>query len=1114
MHFGVLGPLRVWTTDGTPVEIPEVKVRALLACLLVYEGRVVSVDRLTEVLWADQIPAKPTSSLQRKVWQLRRVLDQAEPGARDLLVSRPPGYLLSLDGEATDAARFQNLTAGAREAHTARESSELLAEALALWRGPAFADFKDEEFTRAATTHLDEEWLSAIEDHATARLSLGELGALVGRLDELVRQHPLRERLRAVYMQALYTAGRQSEALESYTELRERLVEELGIDPGPELAGLHQAILRQDPKLDTEPAAEAAKRQTNLPAALTGLVGRAEATSHVQELLGEQRLVTLIGSGGVGKTQLAMTAANGLVDTFPDGVWAVEFAHRQRATDVAATGSAGVTEELAAALGIRDDRAPGRLSVGEPVALIDHLAGVLRTRQMLLLLDGCEHVIARVAETADHLLRAASGLRILATSQEPLGIPGEVVWAVPPLELPDTTSNPDPTTLGSSSAVRLFVTRAAAAKPGFTLGPNNAWAVATLCRRLDGLPLALELAASRVRALGVDGLVERIDDRFRLLASGHRGAPPRQQTLRAMIDWSWELLSVAERAVLRRMAVHAEGCTLDAAEAVCAGEEAPPADIAALLARLVDRSMVIAVPPDGEDQRDHDEPATAATQHRYRLLESVQDYCLERLRAAGELESVCRQHSRYYAALAERADPKLRGAEQHAWLRHLDQEAANLRRSFETTIQQQEADDTLRIANALAWYWVLRGRLTEGRRNFDAALSAAGETPSALRAGALGWRAGFTALLGEGTGWASDAQAASELHEELGDAAGWARTAWFLGFALFGSGDQAVSEKLVDEALVSFQALDDQWGIAAARTARATHALGRGDLATLRQDGEQGRALFRDLGDRWGELHAAQALSSLAEIGGDYERATRLICDGLRIAEELRLDSYVSHQLARLGRIFLLHRDYAQAKELHERARRLAIQGDDKPGEHYAALGLALGARRQGELAEAEAHLHTWLDWSEQVQWTPGTAFILAELGFIAELRGNAATARAWHLRGLAAARDSADLRAIALALEGVAGSYALAGYPALATRLLAAASTARDSVDAPLPETERGDVDRVGTAARNALSETEFATEFQRGVDQSEWYLNRAVPVGKEKLLSEPFLDTGETHS
>ncbi|PRX01774.1 UNVERIFIED_ORG: transcriptional regulator, partial [Actinomadura viridilutea] len=553
MRFGVLGPVAVWTDDGSPVAVPGRKVRALLADLLVHEGRPVPADRLIDDLWGARPPGNPALALSAKVSQLRRVLEDAQPGGRALVETRPAGYVLHIGADGLDAVRFTDMLARARRTDDPAARAELLRDALALWRGPALADFADEPFAQPTITRLEDLRLAALEDHAEARLALGEHAATAAELGDLVAAHPLRERLRALHMRALYLAGRPREALESFASLRAQLADELGLDPGPELVALHRAILTQDPSLGGPP-------RGNLPAPVSELIGRDAAIAEIEARLRGDRLVTLTGPGGVGKTRLALAVADRVAAAFPDGAWLVELAAYEP-PPTAGDPLGPLTDMVMAALDVRDP--PGR---GTPV---ERLVAALRARRMLLVLDNCEHVVEQAAELTDRLLRGVPGLRVLATGREPLAVAGEVVWSVPPLRVP--ARDADPREVARCDAVRLFAARAAAAARGFALDERNAGAVAVLCRRLDGIPLALELAATRVRALGVDGLVARLDDRFRLLAGGRRGAPPRQQTLLAMIDWSWDLLTEPERAVLRRLSVHADGCTPEAAEAVCGG---------------------------------------------------------------------------------------------------------------------------------------------------------------------------------------------------------------------------------------------------------------------------------------------------------------------------------------------------------------------------------------------------------------------------------------------------------------------------------------------------------------------------------------------------------------
>ncbi|MFE5334062.1 BTAD domain-containing putative transcriptional regulator [Embleya sp. NPDC056575] len=659
MRFGVLGPLAVWTEDGASVPIPEAKVRALLADLLIHEGRPVPADRLIEDLWGRRLPRNPVATLQTRVSQLRRALEAAEPGGRDLVVWQPPGYRLAVSPDAVDAGRFRVLVERARTTEDAQTRKTLLSDALAMGRGSAYADVADEEFARSVAARLDKERITAQGEHALARLDLGEQPSPVDEIGDLVTRHPLCERLRAVYMRALYLAGRQSEALAVYAELRERLADELGVDPGPELAALYERILRQDPGLQatargsvmvdspvgaavapgwvSDSAAKSgsvrdpgsgsgsgagsgsgsvafaavASVPVGLPVALTPLVGRADAVARVRALMATERLVTLTGPGGVGKTALAVEAARDapspVADGFP-GVEAVGF------VDLAELDRAATPADVAATISRELGPAPG--VGGEPRPL----AAALASRRLLLVLDTCEHVVDAVATVAEGLLRAAPGLRILATAREPLAVPGERLWPVSPLPVPVSEAAPEEAM--GHAAVELFVERVAATVPGFRLDADNAADVVTICRRLDGIPLALELAAGRVRGLGVAEVAARLDDRFAIVASRRRAGPARHRTLRAMLDWSWELLSPPEQAVLRRLSVVEGGRRLPDVIEV-AGADGGDLDVVEALTRLVDRSLVaMTIELDGP---------------RYRLAESVRAYGLDRLCEAGEL---------------------------------------------------------------------------------------------------------------------------------------------------------------------------------------------------------------------------------------------------------------------------------------------------------------------------------------------------------------------------------------------------------------------------------------------------------------------------------------------
>jgi predicted ATPase/DNA-binding SARP family transcriptional activator len=992
MRFGVLGPLAVTTDAGEPVTVPGAKVRALLADLLANRNRVVSADRLIDDLWGDEPPANAAGALQVRVSQLRKALNDAEPGARELVESRPPGYLLRATA---DADRF----AGLADAGDVGR----LTEALGLWRGEPYADFADEEYVRAESLRLAEQRLVAFERLAEARLARGEHDLVAADLAELIGRHPLREGLRALQLRALYGAGRQSEALAGYADLRDRLADELGLDPGPELVELHRRILTQDASLSRPP--RAALIRNSIPARLDELVGRGEAITELRALVRQRRLVTLVGPGGVGKTRLATETVR--EQAYADGVHLIDLT-------ALPPGNPGVAERVLAALDVHE-------ATGASVPAADRVVAALRQRRPLLVLDNCEHVVEPVAELVGRLLRETPDVAVLATSREPLGLSGEQVWEVPPLAVPEDDHDPD--AVRRSAAARLFAARAAARQRSFRLDDRTAPAVGQLCRRLDGLPLALELAATRVRALGLAGVVQRLDDRFAVLATEQRDMPARQRTLAAVIGWSWDLLDGADRAVLARLAVFSGGCTSEAAEAVCG------ADLG-VLARLVEKSLVVM-----------DDTAAGP---RYRLLESVAAFCLDRLADPG---SVRERHAAYFTELAERADPQLRDPDQARWLATLDAEDANLRSAL-------PHGGGLRLANALTWYWFLRGRFTAARR----ALALEGDEAARVRAEP--WRLGFALLQGE----------AVEVDGIPAYADG--RGTWFVAAALLERGELDRSAELLSAALESA----DRWTEAAVLSSRAKLAHVAGDLAALARYGARSAELFAELGDRWGRLQATDWVGGLAEMTGEYDRAAALYREGLGWAEELELWPEVSSKLSWLAWIAVQTGDYARARELGERAYRLAIEQDSPARVVSAELSLGFATRRDGKLDVATTHLEHLAELGRRdarpALYLP---MVLIELGYAAEQGGDPATALARHVEAFDAAQAMGAPRDAVGALEGLASATAAqAETAAVAARAETAATAAQAETAAVAAQAETAAVAaQAQPAATAAQAET-----------------------------------------
>ena len=627
MEFAILGPLEVRDADRQ-VQVGGLKQRALLAILLMHANQVVSTDRLIELIWGEEAPETAGHSLQVYVSELRKALEpRRQAGAPyALLISRPPGYLIKIADTDLDLGRFMQLVEEGRHALSkgaADAAGVKFRQALALWRGQPLADFASQAFAISDTARLTEMRLRALEHRIDADLLLGRHSDLVGELQSLVAEHPLREGFSQRLMLALYRSGRQAEASDVYQQTRERLVDELGMEPGAELQQMLRAILKQDPSLDL-PARSQPHRPTNLPLPLTTFVGRRREIEEVRALLAAHRLVTLTGAGGVGKSRLAIEVASHSADPYPGGVWLIELAPLADGGLIAQT--------IISTLGLREQ--PG-------VAAIEALAGLLADRKLLLVLDNCEHLISDAAQVADRLLSACAGLRILATSRELLRVGGEVGWRVPSLRAPDATRLPPPSELREFESIDLFCDRAATALGSFTLTELDAMPVVAICNRLDGIPLAIELAAARLRFLSLNQVADRLNDRLHLLTTGTRTANPRQRTLRATIEWSYDLLDEAERLMFERLSIFAGGFTLADAESIVSGPEIAIGDVVDMLGRLVDKSLV------GVE--------SVRNQPSYRVLETLREFGLERLRARGELEDMRRRHAQHFAAVAESA---------------------------------------------------------------------------------------------------------------------------------------------------------------------------------------------------------------------------------------------------------------------------------------------------------------------------------------------------------------------------------------------------------------------------------------------------------------------------
>ncbi|MGW4473662.1 AfsR/SARP family transcriptional regulator [Nonomuraea sp. NPDC004354] len=1046
-RFGILGPVEARRADGEAITVAGARLRALLALLILDAGRIVPTERLIEGLYGEQAVSGETNALQSQISRLRRTLDTP-------IEFHPAGYLLAVDREQVDAHRFARLVREARATVSAAERSELLGQALRLWRGPALADVRAAPFAPAQVARLEEARLGATEDRVEADLELGRHRGLVAELQELVAAHPVRERLRGQLIRALYATGRQAEALAVFEDARRTLADELGVDPSPELREIHLAALRGElhtpgggappPRQATAPpppergqgaapplardsgaagppvwgprAAPPSERGSRaaLPAQLTSFVGREDDLTAVRGLLERSRLVTLTGPGGAGKTRLAVEAAA----TVPGEVGFVEFGALPEGGDVA--------QAVLTRLGLRVGQ-----DVPDPA---DRLVGALAGRAMLLVLDNCEHVVEAAAGLAYRLLTACPDLRVLATGREALGITGERVWPVPPL--------------AGSPAVHLFEDRAAAVRPGFAVGEGNRPDVWRICAALDGLPLAIELAAARLRSLSVAEVAARLEGGLGLLSRGSRTAEPRHRTLRAVVEWSWGLLDDREREVARRLTVFADGARLEAAERVCGS-----ADTVELLTGLADKSLVELV---GD---------------RYRMLQTIRAFCAERLDEAGE-EARCRgAHAAYFLGLLREAAPHLLRAEQLEWAARLDPEHDNLLAALGWATEHDPAM-ALRIFADLSTYWWLRGRRGVGVRPARALLAAVGTRPPD------GLEAEYVICVTSAAAAGEHLEAAKRLMRETDLIAERPQLSFFWGsFA-----GPSVEDGFLGVMMERVQASADPW-------VNGLKHVGRGFLCHLMEsdvegtEREFGLALdyFRSLGERLGMAMALSELVRVAAWRGQRERFTELIEEALRLVGELGAQEDIADLLSQRGEGWLLLGDLDRAEADCRQAAELARGVGALEGTTRAACGLADVSRLRGDLDDARRRYEEVLR-DGQASGSFGESLTAVHvgvaLGRIAADTGAVELAASRHEESFAAALRVQSLPALAIAVEGLAGLAGLRGDQERAALLLGVGEGLRGMA---LPGDS--DVARVRDRARAVLGEQAFARAYARGV-------------------------------
>ncbi|RPF36562.1 BTAD domain-containing putative transcriptional regulator [Streptomyces sp. TLI_185] len=989
MRFGILGPLDVRTDDGTPLDPGGPRPRALLTLLLLDAGRAVSTQRLTDGLYGAEPPAGAAGALQSQISRLRRRL-----APHTDIDAGPGGYRVAASADSVDAHRFERLSQEGRAALAAGDharAAPLLREALALWRGPALPDLPD---AHAETARLEELRLAAVQDRIEADLALGGGPELVPELRALLADQPLSERLYGQLMRALHAGGRPAEALTVYEEARRTLADELGADPSPELSALHLELLQ---------GGEPERRR--FPAQLTRFVGREGELTRIAALLTDSRLVTLTGPGGAGKTRLAIEAAQQQPE-----VCFVELAPL--------TDGKQIPYAVLTALGVREGfRTPTTDST-------DRLLSALEDRELLLVLDNCEHLVEDAARLTALLLATCPGVRVLATSRESLGITGETLVPVPPLQ-------PEP-------AVRLFLDRARAVRPGF----DGHARVGDICAALDGLPLAIELAAARLRTLTPEELAERLDDRFRLLSRGDRSKAPRHRTLRAVVEWSWGLLDEEERELARLLTVFSGGATLDAVEAVCGLPY--PEDV---LASLVEKSFL------------------EVSEGRYRMLETIRAFAAE---GVPDPDSLKDAHAGYFLRLAERAEPRLRGGGQLPWLDRLSAEHGNLDAALRHLVRHGP-EDALRLTAVLSGFWRLRGLHGEQVAAARALLTVVGDVPPPGLTEEYVLCA-VNVLLGEGDHAVGREELVARVDALMATCEGPLRLPYVLMLWSL-----VVGPRPEGNARALALAGDDPWARALLDVGLGFQELYAGRTRESEECFVRALDAFRVTGDRWGMANCLDPLGAFAHARGDSRRALELLDEGLAYMREVAAPEETADLLRTRGTVLLHQGDTAGAEAHFEQALSLARVAGLPDKMAGARRGLGDAARLSGDTARARVHYENALEACAANWFSVGeTVRILIGFGRTAAAEGRTEEARDWFGQ---AAELSVEGPGNFILSETAEALASVADTAERAAVLLGAATGLRGAAAGGDP-----DVVRTEKEVRAQLSPQAYETAFEEG--------------------------------
>lgn len=1052
VRYRLLGPMEV-QVGGTPVKLPGLAERALLVQLLLAPGRTIPATMLVDRLWSSStLPVDPMNALQIRVSKLRRALKAM--GVDDVVGREGVGYRAAVNRGQVDALHF------ADQVHVARAAAAEAAQgqgyderhlraydaALALWRGDPLSDFATEQWAMAEAARLNELRLAALTERAQVALALGRHVELVGDLEPLVSQDPTLESLAGLLMVALYRSGRQADALQVYTRTRDMLDESLGLEPSVSLRSLQERVLRQDPSLGAQPELavpapvalpssrsreEERGASTNLPTVIRPLIGRDEQIDSLVILLGGVRLVTLIGPGGAGKTSLALATVVRTAADYEDGAFGVRLASVSSGDQVPLA--------VADALGVPLDGAAAGRDVRE------RLVSFLSRRRMLLLVDNCEHVVDAVAGLVDEILGRCPGVTVLATSREALAVPDEVQVTVGPLDVP-AEHTPAAQVLVYPAA-QLFAERARAVRPGLLFDAEDLLAIGRICRSLDGIPLALELAAARVASMSPTEIADRLSQRFSLLTSGARTAEARQQTLRATVEWSYQLLSEAEQRVFDRLSVFHGGWTLTAAEAVVGDESVPAADVVDTIGRLVQRSVVVA------------EPGRTT---RYRMLETLRQYAAERLAESGEGELVLRRHAAHFRVIAEEAEVALRGHGQREALRRLRDEQPNIRAALawlgRPGATREDLDAALVMAGSLGMFWHL-GRHLEGREVLSRLVTRDGGSPAAraraLQAVSLVERP-RACLVHPSRVCAETAAESLELFDRLGDPWHAALSKVLLAVEGVTGAERDRNDALLTEAEQEFTRDGDAWGPAVVGFVRMETAMKAGDVESAVRIGRSTASAFRQLDDFWGLSATLYHLGWGLRQSGRYEEGARALEEAIDVGRAGGLWNTVQWALADLGVEKVHLGDLDVARRLFDQAEVASLEIGDGAGEVLAGYGYGLLAEVRDDWREARRRYSAAVEGFVNLGTPVLEGVCLAGLGRCDEADGDFRSAQDRYEQALAIGRRLGEPSVTAASLEGLGRVAIREGDRDGGDRLLAAAAEIRATANRPAPPHER----------------------------------------------------------